>query len=186
MLDENYKSSIFSNELTLIFDESIREFTRLCIVQAPDYFFKDCPASTTGKYHPIDELAGDGSVIHTKKVFTLAYELCRALECESNRDEILAACLIHDLRKQGLERGGHTARNHPDLAAKLVDEVQTATQMLSEKSYRIVRNAVGYHFGLWSEASWKKPLDKYTPEELCVYLSDYVASKRPVSINYKK
>jgi hypothetical protein len=186
MLDENYKSQKFASELALIFDESIREFTRLCIVSAPDYFFLDCPASTTGKYHPIDELSADGTVIHTKKVFTLAYELCVGLECQSNRDEILAACLIHDLRKQGLERSGHTVKEHPDLAVKLIDDIQAATQILSEKSHKIIRNAVGYHFGLWSYGAWKKPLSDYTKEELCVYLSDFVASKRPVSINYKK
>jgi hypothetical protein len=186
MLDENYKSQVFVPELALIFDESIREFTRLCIVSAPDYFFLDCPASSSGKYHPIDELGADGTVIHTKKVFTVAYDMCVALECQGSRDEILAACLIHDLRKQGLTRSGHTVKEHPALAVNLIDDIQSATQILSEKSHKIIRNAVGFHFGLWSYADWKKPLSDYNREELCVYLSDFIASKRPVSVNYKK
>lgn len=186
MLDEKFKSEVFAEQLNMIFDETIREFTRLCICAAPDYIFTDCPASSTGKFHPIDELAGDGNIIHTKKIFTLAYELCRGLECEGKRDEILAACLIHDLRKQGLTKSGHTTKSHPALAAALVKEVQDATQMLSKESYEIIRNACGYHYGPWSVKEWKKDLDKYTREELTVYLADYVASKRVVHVDHKR
>ena len=178
------KSKTFEDELKLIFDDDIREFTRLCIVTAPNYFFTDCPASSTGKYHPISELGPDGTILHTKKVFTVAYELCRGLECEYSRDEVLSACIIHDLRKQGLTKSGHTLKNHPDLAAKLVDEVQRDTKLLSNKSHKLISNMVGYHYGPWSSGRWKKELSKYTPEELCVYLSDYIASKRCVEVHY--
>jgi len=165
MVDEIYKSGVFADQLELIYNDTIREFTRLCICAAPDYFFTDCPASSTGKFHPIDELGADGTILHTKKVFTVAYQLCRGLECESRRDEILAACLIHDLRKQGMKKSGHTAKNHPKLAAELVKEVQDAT---------------------WSSKDWKKDLSKYTSEELTVYLSDYIASKREIHVDYKR
>jgi len=186
MVDEKTKSAVFADQLGLIYNETIREFTRLCICAAPDYFFIDCPASSSGKYHPIDELGADGTILHTKKVFTVAYQLGRGLECESSRDEILAACLIHDLRKQGMNKTGHTAKNHPSLAAKLVKEVQDATQMLSKKSYQIIRNACGYHYGPWSSKEWKKDLDKYTREELAVYLSDYIASKREIHVDHRR
>jgi hypothetical protein len=186
VIDEAHKSDVFKDQLELIFDESIREFTRLCICSAPDYFFIDCPASSSGKYHPLDELGADGTILHTKKVFTVAYQLCRGLECESRRDEILSACLIHDLRKQGLTRTGHTTRNHPALVADLVSEVQEATQMLSEASYNIIRNSCGYHYGPWSSAPWKKDLNVYTAEEMTVYLADYVASKREIHVDYKR
>ena len=186
MVDEKVKSEVFIEQLELIYNETVREFTRLCIISAPDYFFIDCPASSTGKFHPIDELGADGTILHTKKVLTVAYQLCRGLVCESHRDEIIAACLIHDLRKQGLKKTGHTAKNHPSLAADLVEEVQLATQMLTEESYLIIRSVVGYHYGPWSTGDWKKPLDQYTPEELCVYLADYVASKREIHVDHRR
>ncbi len=186
MVDEKTRSAVFEIQLELIFDETMREFTRLCICAAPDYFFTDCPASSSGKYHPIDELGADGTILHTKKVFTVAYQLSRGLECESSRDEILAACLIHDLRKQGMNKTGHTAKNHPALAADLVKEVQDATQMLTNKSYQIIHNACGYHYGPWSYKAWKKTLDDYTREELTVYLSDYIASKREVHVDHRR
>lgn len=186
MVSPEEREEIFSKELRLIFDNNKREFTKLCIIAAPDYFFSDCPASTSGKYHPLDELGWDGTIIHTKKVFTVAYTLCRGLACEDYRDEILSASIIHDLRKQGIVSTGHTTKNHPELAALLVDEVQNATQLLSDTSYKIIRGCVGYHYGPWSNGDWSKDLTQYTSAELCVYLSDYVASKREVAVNYRR
>jgi len=186
MVSIEEKINTFEEELKLIFDDDVREFTKLCVAGAPDYLFIDCPASSTGKYHPVSELGPDGTILHTKKVFTLAYELCRGLDCEQNRDEILSACIIHDLRKQGLVKSGHTTRNHPDLASKLVEEVQRDTMLLNDVSFNLIRNMVGYHYGLWSSGKWRKPLSEYTPEELCVYISDYVASKRCVEVNYRR
>jgi len=187
MVSMKEKEDTFKEELLLIFDESIKEFTRLCLISAPDYFFLDCPASSTGKYHPLDELAHDGTIIHTKKVVTMAYELCRGLNCEGSRDEIIAACIIHDLRKKGETNStGHTLKNHPDLGAKLVDQVQAETGILTDYSYNIIRNSVGYHYGPWSTKPWKKDLRSYTQEELCVYMADYTASKRCVVVNYRR
>jgi len=172
------KVQIFEEELGLIFDPAIKEFTRLCLIAAPDYIFYDAPSSSSGKYHSVDELGGNGCVIHTKRVFAVAYRLCRGLSCENNRDSVLSACIIHDLVKQGFKKTGHTQRNHPDLAAQLVDLVQNATFILSENIYSMVRNCVGYHYGMWSTGKWKKDISNYTKEEYCVYISDYLASKR--------
>lgn len=180
----NEKIEVFSEELDLIFDKKIKEFTKICLMVAPDYFFKECPASSSGKYHPIDELSGDGTILHTKRVVTVGYDLCRGLGCESNRDSIISACILHDLRKQGLTKTGHTQKNHPDLAAKLVEEVQHDTQILNDTTYNIIRNCVGFHYGPWSQLKWKKDLSEFTMEELCVYLSDYIASKKTTNVKH--
>jgi len=179
------KISTFKDELDLIFNKKIKQFTEICLMVAPDYFFIDCPASSSGKYHPIDELSWDGTIIHTKRVVTVAYDLCRGLGCESNRDAIISACVIHDLRKQGLIKTGHTQKNHPELAAQLVKEVQKDTQILTENDFKIIYNSVGYHYGPWSQFKWKKDLSAYTMEELCVYLSDYTASKKSNNVKYQ-
>ena len=186
MISIEEKEQTFCKELELIFNKKIREFTRLCIISAPDYIFIDCPASSTGKYHPLDELGSDGNIIHTKKVFTVAYELCRGLNCENNRDVILAACLIHDLVKQGWTCTGHTHKMHPAFGAQLIETVQKDTCILDIDQFNMLRNCVGYHYGLWSYGEWKKPLSKYTREELCLYLADYIASKRCVEVSYRR
>ena len=59
------KVVFFQQELDRIYDSSVREFTRLCIIHAPEYIFQDCPSSSSGKYHPLDELSWDGTIIHT-------------------------------------------------------------------------------------------------------------------------
>lgn len=180
------KVEVFKPELDRIFDRKIREFTKLCIISAPDYFFLDCPASSSAKYHPIDELAHDGTIIHTKRVFTVVYELCRGLGVEHHRDILLSSAIIHDLRKQGYTKTGHTQKRHPQHAAELVEEVQSATMLLTDEEYGIIKNCVGYHYGPWSVSPWIKPLSEYTMDELVVYISDYVASKRCVKVDYKR
>ena len=101
-------------------------------------------------------------------------------------DIVLAAAIIHDLRKQGRDKSGHTTSTHPSLAADLVDEVQEATMLLTEDQHVTLRNCVGYHFGPWSREPWKKPLAEYTLEELTLYISDYTVSKRFVQVDYKR
>lgn len=182
----NEKVKVFEKELELILDPSIKEFVRLCIIAAPDYVLYDCPSSSSGKWHPVNELGGNGNVVHIKKMVTMLYEVCIAFDCGESRDEILAAGLIHDLRKQGLEKSGHTVSHHPELAAQLVEEVQRDTQLLTDESYRMIRSCVGYHYGVWSEEKWKKPLTQYTPEELTVYITDVFLSKRYVDVDYRR
>lgn len=178
----------FEEELNLISKPEIKEFTKACIKAAPDYIFEDCPSSSSGKFHPIEELGADGTILHTKKVFALAYELSRGLDCEYSRDEICAAALLHDMLKQGVEKTGHTVHNHPQLMAKLVADVykDKFTDKLSRESALKIYYGIFYHYGPWTDRSVKKPLSKYTPEELCVYVADYVSSKRFVHIDHKR
>lgn len=181
-LSPDEKLAALRSELDLVFNKDIKNFTEVCVMMAPDYIFYSAPASTSGKYHPLDELSGYGTIIHTKRVVTVAYDLARGLDCEKNRDQIIAACILHDLRKQGVEKSGHTVKYHPDLGAKLVEEVYRDLKLISDENYNMIRNCVGYHYGPWSIKPWSKPLSEYTPEELCVYLSDYVASKKTLTV----
>jgi hypothetical protein len=183
---EEEKYAYFEDELNRIFDKKVREFTRLCIVNAPDYIFEDCPSSSSGKFHPIDELGTDGTLIHTKKVFTMAYELVKGLDCEDSRDLVLSAAIVHDLRKYGSTNTGHTLKDHPKHAANLVDEVQEATQLLTGSQHKIIRNCVGYHYGPWGVGPWKKPMEQYTKEELAVYVADFTVSKRFIRTDYRR
>ena len=50
--------------------------------------------------------------------------------------------------------------------------------------YNMIRNCCGYHYGPWSQFKWKKDLSAFTPEELCVYLSDYIASKKTTNVRH--
>jgi 23S rRNA maturation-related 3'-5' exoribonuclease YhaM len=179
---------LFKDELDLIVRSDIREFVEACIEASPDYVFEDCPSSSSGKYHNLDELGPDGNIVHTKRVFALAYELSRGFDCEHRRDEICSAALLHDMAKQGLTKSGHTVKNHPQIMAKLVADVYKSKfkDKLNRESALIIYYCVAYHYGPWSGKDVKKPLKEYTPEELTVYVADYVSSKRFVHIDYKR
>jgi hypothetical protein len=116
----------------------------------------------------------------------MAYELCKGTDCEKSRDLILAACIAHDLRKKGDDPNGHTHKRHNEFGVQLVDEVQEDTLLLNKDQHRIIRNCVGYHYGPWSLEPWIKPICDYTPEELTVYISDFVSSKRFVHVDYDR
>jgi len=176
---------VFKAELDVISDNRIKEFTKLCIASGPDYFFSDCPASTTGKYHPLNEISWDGTIIHTKRVFNVAYSLCRGLGVEHSRDPILCACIVHDLVKKGWKGSQWSQKNHPQLAAELIASIQKDTQLLTAEEFKIVYGSVYYHYGPWAVKATRKPMSEYTMEELCVYTSDYVASKRFIDVQYK-
>ena len=186
----NYTERIlfFKDELDLIENENIKEFVQECLKQAPDYVFEDCPSSSSGKYHPLDELAPDGTIRHTKKVCTLAYELSRGLDCEEHRDEICAAAILHDMAKQGVVSSGHTVREHPQIMADFVADIykEKFKDKIPRESALIIYYCIFHHYGPWTDISVRKHLDDYSREELAVYIADYVASKRFVTIDYRK
>lgn len=176
---------LFNNELRLVVNPIIREFTEECLKAAPDYVFEDCPSSSTGKYHPIDELGADGTILHTRKVFALAYELCRGLDCEDYRDEICAAALLHDMAKQGLTKTGMTTKDHPQIMAKLAHDVynEKFTEKLDRSVFYRIYYGIFFHYGPWTSKDVKKSIKEYALWELCVYMADYVSSKRFVHID---
>lgn len=187
-MDLQEKIAIFKDELDLIAKPEVRAFIEACIEASPDYVFTDCPSSSTGKFHPLEELGPDGTIIHTKKVFALAYELSRGLGCEEHRDEICAAALLHDFAKQGMNRSGNTIKEHPQIMAQIVFNVynEKFKDKLDKASAMLIYSGVFYHYGPWTDRSVQKPLAQYSPEELAVYLADYVSSKRFVHVDYKR
>ena len=188
-MDLEQRIEYFNEELSLITSELIKEFTIACLGASPDYVFEDCPSSSTGKFHPIDELGADGTLIHTKKVFAMAYELSTGLDCVEYRDEICAAALLHDMAKQGLIKSRWTAKDHPQIMAKLIIDIYSKDfkDRITKDAVLKIYYGVFYHYGPWTDASVRKPLADYKPWELSVYLADYVSSKRFVHVNsYKK
>jgi len=187
-MDYKEKVKAFKHELSLMGNKDILDFTKECIRVSPDYVFEDCPSSSSSKFHPIDELGGDGTIIHTRRVFTMAYDLSRGLGCENHRDEVCSASILHDLAKQGLMSCGHTIKEHPQIMANLISEVYNGgfKSKLDKKSANIIYWSVFFHYGPWTIKKYNKPLDQFTPEEYCVYLADYTASRRFVKVDYQR
>lgn len=72
------------------------------------------PASSSGKFHPAHDL-GDGGVIrHTKVVVKFANELAQNTPVlEEEKDNLIAAAILHDMGKYHTDCEAHTDEDHP-------------------------------------------------------------------------
>lgn len=142
-------------------------------VNIPDYFWS-IPSSSSGKYHPEDELGDGGLVRHTLKTVKVAQEMAPMYDLsKEDLDCAIAALLLHDTYKNGSPDAGHTVFEHPTLAAAAVAQVPNPCA-------NIVANLISSHMGRWNTS-------KYSTGELPVpenelqkfaHLCDYIASRK--------
>lgn len=185
---------IFKNELDLIENEIIKEFTLETLCKLPNYFF-EIGASTSGKYHPSYALGYGGLVRHTKAAVKIADDL---LGLEQNKhlskykDVIISALILHDGMKCGEYdkvpvQDVRTNPNHPDICANFVEQWWTdtidayITQVpfagVDWDSYQcIIADLIRSHMGQWdNDGSLPKPK---TDAQKFVHLCDYLASRK--------
>ena len=170
------KGVLFS-EVDKIQSPDIKEFTIQALGLAPDYFWV-IPASSSGKYHPMDSLGKGGLVRHTKKVIYFAGELCRAYEMDDQRqvDSIASACILHDTLKNGFPNSGHTIDEHPLLPRKHYQGIAHLTE-----SFDQIMDCMEPHMGQWGlKGGARKPESQ---AEWVVHLADYIASRKEVSLD---
>lgn len=184
------KSDVFETELNYIKNERIRESAKFLLEKLPDYFYT-MPASTSGKYHPAFSLGEGGLVRHTKAAVRIAVELFRdsifnTFEYgEKTQDLIIMTLLLHDGFKQGKEDAGHTAYDHPLIAAHFVFENITKLPMDALDALQVKR-LIASHMGPWNTDKTGKivlPVPK-CDDEIFVHLCDYMASRNFLNINF--
>ena len=160
---------VFRNEIDLIEDEQIKALVTKALESAPDYFYT-IPASATGKYHPAYSLGEGGLVRHTKAAVKLANDLL-TLELYAklvpHRDEIIAALILHDSVKKGMNGNKFTTI---DLGESVhVDNIC---------------NNIESHMGQWNKDRYGNEImpKPRTLEQKFVHLCDYLASRRYITI----
>ena len=172
---------LYKDELAAIKDRAIRSFVAACLMVAPRYIFWDAPSSSSGKYHPADELTGNGCVIHTKRVVKMILML-------GGDDIAVAAGIIHDLVKQGWIKSGHSVDEHPELAVQLINKVHDSRRgLISRNTMGAIRSAVGFHMGPWRKRGRYKIPKKFSSWGLGVtarrvHLADVYASQKEIGI----
>lgn len=156
-----------------------KQVTEIFLKEAPRYIW-NCPASSSGKYHPEDTISDHGLWIHIKRSFT-AFERLASTEVEMGRineverDYGRAAILLHDLFKQGHEPRDkkHTKGDHDVIAANYL----VSHTNLPAKVIRCVET----HNGGWGEGS-----DPETVLQHVHHKADMIASGRNVYIKMEK
>ena len=178
------KVDIFTEELSYIQDEEKREITKDLIRQLPDYFFT-IPASSTGKYHPSYALNEGGLVRHTKAAVRIAIDLLRLdmfSGLSKNKDEIIAALLLHDGMKNGAG-GSWSVADHPLIVSNFIMNGLNG----SEFAYQLC-DLISTHMGQFNtdyktgEEILPKPSNK---AQAFVHLCDYLASRKYLEFNFE-
>lgn len=181
------KVKIFEKELGFIINEEIRDCTIQVLDKVNDKFFTE-PASSTGKYHPNYALGEGGLVRHTKAAVKIANDLLHLENSQFNSDEadlIIAALILHDTCKSGIEwESKYSKHEHPLLAKELIENCFKENILYSKEYVKEVGRLVASHMGQWTTCKWSyiklpKPEDNM---ENFVHICDYLASRKYLEV----
>ena len=173
-------NELLSYEVAQIDDDEIRNFVKMTLDNV-DPIHRIKPASSTGKYHP-KYAAGEGGLIrHTKVVVRNIIELIRAtpaIECE--KDELIAAAIIHDMWKYPEGRDHEfTAFDHPALGGK----------WCNDHGFETIGRLVAAHQGIWTTSRQMPGFENEQPrkfDEWCLHYSDLLASRTYLRCDFDK
>lgn len=171
-----------SNELTLIKDAKIKEFTAKCLSEAPEYLC-EIPTSSTGKYHPPQCNVKGGFIVHIRRTIHFAclafesYGWLKQPDKDIKMDLIIAALLLHDIGKKDQYKEYWEYYNHPIVASKMIEKNK---DMIDPVCFKAINDMVLYHMGAFTPKSIKKEIEKYTLSQLIVYQSDFLASRKDI------
>ena len=174
------KSEHFINELNLIQNASLKDFTKSYLDnEVPTYFF-EVGASSSGKYHPKFSQGKGGLVRHTKAVVKVCAEMLKlslyAYMPEVYKDYAIMACILHDTAKYGIEdeENPKAYADHANNARFMVNEYWNG--YFEEACPEYLLSAIGTHMGQWGA---DKP---FTRIDNLVHMADYMASRSFIDI----
>lgn len=184
------KAAVFEEELSAIKSATIRDSVRIILGELPDYFFRTA-ASSTGKYHPSYALGSGGLVRHTKAAVKICNDLL-SLEYntvkfeEWQRDIMIAALILHDGMKHGLEGSQYTVAEHPVVMADYI-KGHKADYSFTDEELDLLTNCISTHMGQWNTDFKTKAqiMNKpSTEEQYFVHLCDYLASRKYLDVSF--
>lgn len=171
-------NELLSYEVAQIDDDDIRNFVKMTL-DSVDPIHRIKPASSTGKYHP-KYASGEGGLIrHTKVVVRNVIELIRATPAvESEKDELIAAAIIHDMWKYPEGRDHEfTAFDHPALGG----------QWCKDHGFETIGRLVAAHQGIWTTSRQMPGFENGQPrkfDEWVLHYADYFASRAYLACDF--
>lgn len=167
-----------------------RRFARYLLDRVPDYFFI-VPASSSGKYHPQNDLGEGGLVRHSISVLRMLEHL---LEPEGyfdftdeQKDLLKIAALFHDCMKSGTqeeyENNQRTKFLHPLYAANFIMTTAIENEYPYEKAL-FIYDAVIAHMGQWNKNKNESGMlpTPTTMSQKVLHLADYLASRKDINM----
>ena len=165
--------------LSGIVDPSLKALARAGLESSADEFFT-APSSSSGRYHPADEINDGGLILHTCRDVVMADHLGEFYGVTTKEKDILKTALIlHDSWKGGDPWAGY-AQDHGDLAAQHIATLPGG----NTKDGKTVQRLVANHMAQWNKKADKSkdpriPADKL---EQIVSYADYLGSRDNVYI----
>lgn len=185
------KEAVFTQELKNIKTMLHQEIAKICIMNAPEYFWV-IPASSTGKYHPKSSLGVGGLVRHTKSVSAIAEIFLGHPKnddlSQEDKDDIRVACLIHDMVKLGDDPKGYTVHDHPLLVRTVLcpyEPQDSTTPDIIIDTWDRICDLVSSHMGTWNTSKNSDivlPVPQ-TRKQNIVHMSDYIASRKDIQVD---
>ena len=184
--EEKIKLDKFKDELNLIQNKEIRNFTEDILCKLPEYFFT-CKAAQKDTHHPDFARTEGGLVKHTISAVNIAYDLANRndmfLSCKNYSDHIVSALILHDGCKSGKTSQGKYAVDHPILVCELIRET------FNDKNTELICSLISSHMGQWNTNFGSKIEVLPKPQNVLqsvVHLADYLASRRYLDFNFNK
>ncbi len=162
-----------------IMDPSLRALAKAGLEATPAEFFQ-APSSSSGRFHPADEINDGGLVLHTCRNVVMAEHLGDFFGVTSKeRDLLKTALVLHDTWKGGDPWNGY-AQDHGDLAAARIAQLPGGGTEDGKTVQRLVAN----HMAQWNKledktADPRVPADKL--EQIISY-ADYLGSRDNVYV----
>jgi hypothetical protein len=154
----------------------ISAVVREAINAAPAEFFT-APSSSSGRYHPADEINVGGLALHSLRDVRMGEMLCDYYDVKgTERDEVLGALLLHDIKKGGDPWDGYDEAHGPN-GSKWLDEVW---QHKCDPSCNHMRELVGNHMAQWNFPEPAPPRD--LANQIVSY-ADYLGSRDNVYVD---
>lgn len=188
-MNSKERINYFKDELVQIKQMNVKKFVARTLTKLPKYFF-EVAASSTGKYHPTYCLGPQGLLRHTKAAVKIALELFNnenaAPFFDYEKDCIIAALILHDGLKHGLNGAKYTVVTHPlEVCQFIANDDDLIKEIDDDNQLNLIINCISTHMGQWNTdfRSKKEILEKpSTPIQKFVHLCDYLASRKSIEV----
>lgn len=194
MKEDNKYYQMMADEIKTIRDYNTMTFASQLLDVIPEYFFT-VPASSSGKYHPENDLGEGGLVRHSISVKRILEHLL-VLEgyftfTNKEKELLKVAALFHDCMKSGTqsdyEANEHTKFLHPIFASAFI-LVQAATTSFSYDDAMFIADAIASHMGQWNTSnreSGSLPTPVSDAQKI-LHLADYMSSRKDINMKLEK
>ncbi|MHB2016476.1 MAG: hypothetical protein ACYCW6_05960 [Candidatus Xenobia bacterium] len=159
--------------------------------------FFTAPSSSSGKFHPADEINTGGLALHSLRDVVMGDRLCQIFNVTGlERDEILGSLALHDIEKGGMPWTGY-AGDHGPLGQQYLQHIWGVNPMDPddiEHPEAHMSTLVGRHMAQWNTAPLppgkkypgKAPLVPRNIDEQIVSWADYLGALDNVYVDTPK